>query len=527
MKVNHIFLKEGKSLLLLLLLLFALSIYFYKDNICWFPRYIHAWSQSDHYSLALGFEQNGLDFFHPESHSLNVQFSAENKLVNEQGITAVDFPINNYIVGILMKITGIKSPSIFRIYMLLYSCVGLIFLFLLSKLISKSNVFSGFVVLFTFTAPVFTYYQDGFLPTISSLANVFIGFYYYYHYKKEKEIKFLYIGIVFFTLAALSRTPFAIFLLSALGIEVLTALKQKKLDFKIIKAFSFSISMIGIYFLYNAWLRKTYGSIFLSSILPPESISDLKQIYNLAYDNWFFQYFTRYHYFILITFLAFFGYVFHTKMDSIEQSKCSWFVLFIILSLVGALVYSILMAQQFQYHDYYFLDTFFIVFISMLLSSGRAYRYLKNKFVKIIFFAILTIASYLMTTQSKSIQNSRNKTESWDRVEITTQNFLESEHFLDSLKISPLAKILVIDAYAPNIPLILMNRKGYYVLTTSSENIIKSLTYNYNYVVIQDQFLMSDVIASYPDLLKKLEKIAGNGKISIYKKLGKKNYNSL
>ncbi|MFH1321045.1 MAG: hypothetical protein ABII90_10385 [Bacteroidota bacterium] len=106
---------KNKNVYLLFAILGILSISFYKDTINLFPSYIHAWTQSDRYALALGFIDNGFDFFHPCSYNL--------KTVN--GITSVDFPIHEYIIAVIMKITGSTAPLIFRIYILLYGLTGL------------------------------------------------------------------------------------------------------------------------------------------------------------------------------------------------------------------------------------------------------------------------------------------------------------------------------------------------------------------------------------------------------------------
>jgi hypothetical protein len=124
-----------------------------------------------------------------------------------------------------------------------------------------------------------------------------------------------------------------------------------------------------------------------------------------------------------------------------------------------------------------------------------------------------------MITSSKAIQKKRRVTGDWDRVEITKNNFWNSNVYLDSIGIPRNAKILVIDAYTTNIPLILMNRMGYTVLKTSEDEIKKSLTWNYDYIVIQNCFLLSDVVKNYPDIINCLEKINGNGKITIFKHL--------
>ena len=74
-------------------ILIALGVFFFRENIFLFPSFIHAWTQSDRYSLALGFLNNGFDFFHPQTFNL----------ITVDGITRVDFPIHEYLVAIIMK----------------------------------------------------------------------------------------------------------------------------------------------------------------------------------------------------------------------------------------------------------------------------------------------------------------------------------------------------------------------------------------------------------------------------------------
>jgi len=288
---------SGKSLLIIILL--ALSLLFYKSTINEFPTYIHAWAQGDRYALALGFERNNLDFFHPETYNLNPQFPAKTTLNNPQGITAVDFPIHDYIVGAIMKLTANTEPWIFRLYSLIYGLIGLVFLYKLSRLIGNSAEKSIFIVVFTFTSPVFTYYLDGFLPSTTSFASVVIGFYFYYRNILHHKQKDLIIGLLFITLACLSRSSFLIFLVAIICYEILISIKNKNI--KKNRCFVFCISFMAfvLYYAYNAYLRNKYGSVFLANIMPSTNFVEFKNIVKEIYKNWGFQYFTCFHYFAI------------------------------------------------------------------------------------------------------------------------------------------------------------------------------------------------------------------------------------
>ena len=97
-----------------------------------FPKFIHGWAQSDRYALAQGFINNGFNLFKPETLVYNHQFPTNWLRPSNSTITAVDFPIHEYMVAIIMTIVNSTAPLVFRLYTLLYSFVGLFFLYKLS-----------------------------------------------------------------------------------------------------------------------------------------------------------------------------------------------------------------------------------------------------------------------------------------------------------------------------------------------------------------------------------------------------------
>src|SRR5689334_785105 len=183
---------QRSKIVFITLALLAVSVYFFRDSISLFPSFIHAWTQSDRYALALGFLKNGFDFFHPRTFNLETI----------DGVTRVDFPIHEYIVALLMKITGLEGPVVFRLYDAVYAVVGLVFAARLSMLFIPSLSRTVFLVLFLFVSPVFLYYADGFLPSIPSLSNLFIGYYFYFRYTKRFARKDFRLALLFLTLAA-------------------------------------------------------------------------------------------------------------------------------------------------------------------------------------------------------------------------------------------------------------------------------------------------------------------------------------
>jgi len=502
--------------LLVILIIILTGTYFQKNHINEFPSHIHAWAQSDRYALALGFTNNNLNFFKPETFTLNHQFPDKWTTPTEHSVTAVDFPIHDYIPAVVMKITNNRSPWIFRVYILLYSFLGLFFLFRLSFLITQNFLKSILATLFAATSPIFIYYQGGFLPTIPSLANGIIGIYFYSCYLKEQRNRDFTLSLLFITLAALSRTTFAITLIALFAVEFIRFLNGEiKLKTKI-TPIVVSVAILLGYFLYNQHLRNEYGSNFLSHFLPPENLKHAFELIGLTLQNWEFHYFTKAHY-IIITGIFLIASIVIIRKSTLKSHFNFILILLSVIMLSGCALFSVLMMQQFPAHDYYFLDTFFLPVV-LLFSIALSFIPLRNKMSKTAAFVMFIIFACFSVNEAINKQEERRVTGAWDKTMATINNFENADAFLDSLAIPNNAKILTLGAYAPNIPFILMDRKGYAVMSTQRENIDHALSWDYDYAVMQNQFILSDIYSSYPEIINKLDEIAGNGKISIYRK---------
>ena len=86
-----------------------------------------------------GFNRNAFDFLSPETFVMNHQFPGSLRFENKTTITAVDFPIHDYITALLMNLFGSTSPWCFRLYIFLYSLAGLFFLYKTCLLLIKTG----------------------------------------------------------------------------------------------------------------------------------------------------------------------------------------------------------------------------------------------------------------------------------------------------------------------------------------------------------------------------------------------------
>lgn len=479
-----------------------------------FPSAVHAWAQADRYALALGFVDNNLNFFKPQTLIYNHQFPNNWNKDREFRITAVDFPMHDYIPATVMKLTGSTSPLIFRLYIFLFSLAGLYFLFRLSYLLTLSFYKSFLVLVFAATSPVFVYYQAGFLPSVPCLASVIIGLFFYVKYRDLKLPKYLWVSLLFFTLAALSRKTCVIPLFAIIGVEALMLWRSgEKLQLRH-SLFVFSLLLILAYQFYNSWLMRHFGSDFLNYLLPPKNLNHALDLVKLTLQHWGFQYFTGYHYLILgALFLAgLFSYK-RLKPDHTQR----WVIACTGILVAGCSLFCIAMLRQFPDHDYYFLDTFFLpvlLFLILLLAvipepSGNTLKYFSR------FLGLLAMG--FMLYQPVKSQKTRYSRVVWNKTHATAENFRDASAFFDSAGISRNSKILVIDAVAPNLPFIMMQRTGFAVMDPTPGNIAKALKWKYNYIVLQDDYLFNELYYTSPELAKQLNRVAGNGKISVFR----------
>ena len=491
------------------IVLLVLAFFFFRNTQTQFPAHIHAWTQSDRYALAVGFMENGYDFFHPATLNLKPRYEAAIPLEDPQGITSVDFPIIEYLAALLMGIYGQPAPWIFRTLMLL---LGLSGLFIWFRFLREAGVNYGLSLsslLLAFTAPVFTYYLNGFIPSTSAVAMSLAALYFFARYLRNEKIKTLITALIFLTLSALIRKPFVMGLLAWAGAFVLIFWKEKSKLRIVLPGFFMALAIVGFYHVYNKFLSFTYGSLFISDLMPADTFSETFQLIRISWANWKLTYFSLPAWIgigLAVSGLLFKG--FGNKTNKVIGFSA-------LLWLAASGLYLLAMARQFPAHDYYFLDSFFLPVLILLGLGLRLLSKIEKPFQRGILFIAFALNGWMLK-EAYAIQNERNTFKSWDRTEITRRNFEGGAKLLAEAKVPPNAKILVLDAYTTNIPLLLLERKGYTVINTTQENIKQAMEWDFDFIAIQNRFLASDILRNYPDITQKLQPVANNGKIGIY-----------
>lgn len=503
--------------LVALLLIVATGLFLQRDYMNEFPTHIHAWAEQDHYALTIGFMNNGFDFFHPETMIYNKQFPGWWKEAYDTTITSVDFPIHEYTVALLMKLLGTTSPWVFRLWTLLWAFLGLFFLYKTTNRITGGWMKSALVTAVALTSPVYTYYMNGFLPSIPALSLGIIGFWFYLNYYDSNLRKHFHLSIAFLTLAMLMRTTFAIELIAILCFELLRIFRKETSFLDKLPSVLISAALFVAYFLWNKHLSDLYGTIFLNELLPPEDWQDAKELVADTYTTWRFQYFQRAQYLVfLIIALAAIGVSIYQSVKNKKEQVSSkkplslwWLPL---IEIFGCLLFSVAMMQQLPYHDYYLLDTFFlplILLITLMLNILPTNQ--DHTFSQGLCY-IFGVACAIMVTGASKSQGERRFIE--DKAVIPYLCYQDSDKLLDSLDVPRDARILCLYGYAQNGPFIQMGRKGYTMFEDNEELFLTALTWDYDYIVIENNKFMK-YFDTRRELLSRLKKIGGNDKITV------------
>ncbi len=502
---------KTKHILAFWLLVICLSFYYYRNLITQFPMYMHAWTQSDHYALTLGFTKNGLDLFHPQTYYLNPQIKPVVKQTQYLGITAADLPVYDYLSAVIMKLFNTRSVMVCRLVTLLLALTGLFCLFRFTFLITKNVLPAFLITAFTFTCPLYNYFQAGFIPTIPSFALTLCALYLYYLYLSNNQNRYLLFALLCLTVASLSRMTFLIYLTAFFIHQVLIIIKDKKNVGKVLLYFFSAFTIIIVYRLYNIHLQKIYGSAFLGTIRP----LDLKwfaEVFMEAYNNWVLHYFTKWHYLLMLLLIVFgMGQLILNK-HSLSKIQKSMFQLSLILFL-GCTAFYFLMQSQFN-HDYYCLDTFFALALLMVVLFLSIINW-RKKIVLVcstVLFSAFAIVAFVDCNKTLK-QRCGSKTN--DMSYQMQLAFKDANVFLDKIGIDKSKKILMLNSYSSNIPFIMMDRQGFCVIHWERDQILEALTLPFDCILILNKS-KKNVFESVPELQKTITAIVDNQRFTVY-----------
>jgi len=185
----------------------------------------------------------------------------------------------------------------------------------------------------------------------------------------------------------------------------------------------------------------------------------------------------------------------------------------LVIWLFGELLFAFVMLRQFSDHDYYFLDSFFLPLVLLLAGLLTLVPVPdKRQWSRALTVIVLLLVVY-MTVQACDMQQMRRR-EGVEALQ-TAVRYKQANQMLDEAGLgSRQLRFLTMFAYPQNTPFDMMDREGYAVMWNDTAVVCHALTFDYDYILIEDEVYRRKFdAAAY--ILPRLQRLAGNGEISV------------
>ena len=477
------------------------------------PAYIHAWAQADNYSLALGFRHNGGDLFHPQTLIFNKQQEVFDE--PESLVTACDLPLHHWIVAGLMNLLNTTQPWVFRGFTLAIAIFGLWALYLLTYVLTRSRAKALLVATFTGTAPSFAYYSASFLPTLPALSLAMGGLLFYVLHLRSAKSCELYVSLFLLTLAMMTRTSFAVLWIAVGCFQLLRIFRRETTLRASWLPFFAGALLFAAWWLWSLHLRHEFGSLFLGSLLPVNNWEEAREVFRNVHDRWRFHYFQRMQHwlYVVVAVIACVTLIINKIQQHDTNRRLSLWWLWAIW-MFGEILFCVVMSQQYSDHDYYFLDSFFLPIVMLLVGLLSILPNPSKRWGKIVVLAVVLTLTGFMTVEACNMQKVR-RLEGVEALE-TAIRYKKANQMLEKAGFgSQELRFLTMFSYPQNLPFVMMDREGYALMWTIPDVVEHALTLDYDYIIVEDEVYRREFGEAPFDVLPRLKRLAGNGEISV------------
>lgn len=481
-KENSYFPKVSGWVFLIVFVLLSFT-YDYHSILFKTTQSIHQWRQCDCLSITMNYYQDNNSFLEPSTHNL---------AGDGTGKTISECPIIYYSVGSLWKIFG-HHEYIYRAIVLLFFFFGLLAVFKLFEVILKDSILAIVGSLFLFTSPTLVYYANNFLMNIPAFSMALIGLYFFFRFQRMGSNRFFYAFVASYTIAGLLKTPALLTFCAILGIYFLELINIKLNSEKKIfdKPIQQGLVLLGLVIVQVGWYSyaKSYNdefnsSSFLIGILPIWEMNseEIKTTFNTIYEHIKWNYFRAETQLLLVILYGFVLFFF-------RQNK-KILVYFTLICSIGLLSFCVLFFSPLKDHDYYTINLFILVPITLLSFLSL----LKNKFPKTFQSILLKIALIVFLIHNTDFARrrmlGRYSEEGWQNNYYITNliSFREIPSYLRSIGINKEDKVISLSDNSINISLYLMNQKGWtnYLINGDSNHIKEKIKLGAEYLMISD-----------------------------------------
>ena len=324
----------------------------------------------------------------------------------------------------------------------------------------------------------------------------------------------LFVGILLLTLSTMTRTSFAVLWVAVACFQTIR-IWRKETDLKSSWLPFFTGAVVfTAWWLWSMHLRYEYGSLFLSSLLPVRTIEDAVNVLQNVHDRWRFHYFQQLQHWLCVAIAvgAIITLIIKGEKHNTTGTKLSlWW--FWAIWLFGELLFATVMSQQYSDHDYYFLDSFFLPIVFLLLLLLNALPNPSKRWIRIIVLSVVLIITSFMTIEACRMQTVR-RLEGTEALQ-TAIRYKAANQMLEEAGIgSKDLRFMTLFSYPQNLPFTMMDREGYAVMWTIPKVVEHALTFDYDYIIVEDEVYQKEFDEA-PYILSRLRRLTGNGELSV------------
>ena len=473
--------------------LIFISFLFFLDFQSFFflkPRSFHFIRQTDTLSFVSYYLLNGVNFF--DTGNLN--------LYNNTGKAVCEFPGLYYITA-LITYFGFESYKVLKIVHLV---IFFFSSFILYKYLRQQFNFinSLSIVFLLFSSTVILYYSINYIPNFPALCFSICGVVYFFIFLENNIQNKLITSLLFFLFACLLKITFAIYPITCFLMLFYRFFKQKKIDYKIVFLFSGLFVILIVWNLYVIHYNKINNSeYYLTNIKPiwNANSNEFDEVFSFILNYWTYKYYypSTIHVFIITVFISLF---FYKKINKFH-------FIFILFSFIGVISYFVLFFKQFRDHDYYFME-FVPFFLIVFIATYNAI--IESVPVKIaITISIVLLVITVLSINYAKLNIQRRYDKPFEQVSYLAKELENIESKIDSIGIPKYAKILVIPDNTMNGSLYYLNRFGYTVGDTASQNLVAFYKKS-DYILITDSSVLQNIKSKF-GLKKSILKYRGVG----------------
>lgn len=433
--------QEQLIFLVLLIAFWWLSGVF--TNLWMHPNGLHFIRKTDSLAFIENYYLHGFRFFSPQNFNL---LSIDGKGISE-------FPLLYYITSWLYALFG-AHHSWFNLVLISLSAVGGLFAF---KSLRLFNAFlpSLLGTLLVYSSTVLTYYSANFLVDGASVSLVIIGWHFGLRKTFQNAHQATTWALLFFCLAALTKAYFVIHWVAWLIIHIAHHRSLKK-SLKLIKASILPFLLLFGWIFYVKWFNGTYQNDYYLTQFRPIWKLDWEQI-SIVQDYisrfWWRHYYypTAFHFYFLIPVITWT--VFFLKKRSFPLKST--------ITAIFVFIYLLFFYQQFQDHDYYFLNLIplFLFLTNDFIQNFGSFQNKKVHYFKVILLALMAILSLnygSYKAQQRFSQQEDDFSKIWFQLDSLDQNQVFS-----SLNFDGTDTVIVLNDLTRNGSLLYLKSFGY------------------------------------------------------------------